>query len=195
MTASIVFDPLLPWWLIAALAALLAAGIALALIRGLSGWALRGLAGLVMLAALTGPSYQQEERDPLSDIVLMVEDETASQSLGDRAGMTDSAAEALAARIAARDNTELRRITVQDGPDNSGTRLMTALSEALAEEPSGPRGGGDPALRRAAARHRARTGHAGTAAPAAYRPRGGLGPQAQRRQRAPPSASSAKRSP
>ncbi|WP_397543723.1 hypothetical protein [Roseovarius salis] len=137
MTASIVFDPLLPWWLIAALGAMMAAGIALALLRGLSGWALRGLAGLVVLAALAGPDYQQEQRDPLSDIVLMIEDETASQKLGDRAATTSEAAETLAARLEARDNTELRRITVQDGPENSGTRLMTALSEAMAEEPSG----------------------------------------------------------
>ena len=137
MTGSVLFDPLLPWWLIAALGGILAAGIALALLRGLSGWALRGLAGLVLVAALAGPSYQQEDRDPLSDIVLMIEDESASQTLGDRAAMTGDAADTLADRLDARENTELRRITVQDGPDNSGTRLMTALSDALAEEPSG----------------------------------------------------------
>src|SRR6056297_347824 len=137
MTASIVFDPLLPWWLIAALAGMLAAGIGLALLRGLSGWALRALAGLAVLAALAGPVYQQEEREPLSDIVLLVEDESASQRLADRAEMTDEAAETLAARLEARTNTEVRRISVPDGPDNSGTRMMTALSEAMAEEPSG----------------------------------------------------------
>ena len=137
MTGSIVFDPLINIWLIGGLAALLCAGIALALWRGLSGWALRGLAGLVILAALVGPAYQQEDRNALSDIVLMVEDDSASQRLADRADTTASTAEALAARIEALDNTELRRITVPDGDDNSGTRLMTALSEAMAEEPRG----------------------------------------------------------
>jgi len=137
MIATIVFDPLLPWWLIAVLGGLALAGIALALLRGLSGWALRGLAGLVVIAALAGPVYQQEERDPLSDIVLLVEDESASQGLGDRAAMTAEAADTLAARLEARDNTDLRRISVPDGPDNSGTQLMTALSEALAEVPRG----------------------------------------------------------
>ncbi len=137
MTGSVIFDPLLPWWLIAALAGLTLAGTALALWRGLSGWALRGLAGLVILAALAGPLYQQEERDPLSDIVLLVEDESASQRLADRAARTETAADELANRLSARENTEVRRITVPDGPDNSGTQLMTALSEALAEEPRG----------------------------------------------------------
>ncbi|KRS13474.1 membrane protein [Roseovarius atlanticus] len=135
MTGSIVFEPLLNPWLIAALAAMMMAGTALAIWRGLSGWPFRALAGLVVLAALLGPVYQAEDREPLSDIVLMIEDESASQTLGDRASLTDTTADDLAARIAARDNTELRRITVPDGADNTGTQLMTALSEALAEEP------------------------------------------------------------
>ena len=137
MSYSIVFDPLLPWWLIAALGGMILTGIALALWRGLSGWALRGLAAIVVLAALLGPVYQQEDRAPLSDIVLLVEDASASQRLADRATTTTTAAETLAARIAARDNTELRRITVRDGEDNTGTRLMSALSEAMAQEPRG----------------------------------------------------------
>ena len=137
MTGSIVFDPLLPWWLIACLGGMAIVGIALALLRGLSGWPLRGLAALVVIAALTGPAYQQEERDLLTDIVLLVEDQSASQRLADRATTTAESAESLAARLEARENTEVRRITVPDGADNSGTQLMTALSEALAEEPSG----------------------------------------------------------
>ena len=72
MTGSVIFAPLLPWWLIAVLAGMALCGVALALWRGLSGWALRGLAALAILAALTGPVYQQEDRRPLSDIVLLV---------------------------------------------------------------------------------------------------------------------------
>jgi len=67
----------------------------------------------------------------------MVEDETASNTLSDRADATRTAAEELAARIEARSNTELRRITLSDGVDNTGTQLMSALSEAIAEEPRG----------------------------------------------------------
>lgn len=137
MTGSVIFDPLLPVWLIGALAVLVAAGLCLALLRGLSGWAFRALAGLVILGALLGPAYQQEDRAPLSDIVLLVEDESASQGLGDRATMTQSTADALVARLEARENTEVRRVPVPDAPENGGTLAMTALAQAMAEEPRG----------------------------------------------------------
>lgn len=137
MTGTVIFDPLVPLWLIAVLTVVTGAGLALAARRGLAGWALRGLAALVLVAALSGPSYRQEERDPLSDIVLLVDDRSASQRLADRADTTATAAETLAARIEARENTELRRVTVGDAPDNRGSLVMGALSEALAELPRG----------------------------------------------------------
>src|SRR6056297_3541346 len=137
MTGTLIFDPLLPWLLIAVLGAALVIGVGLALWRGLSGWPLRALAGLVILAALSGPVYQVEDRAPLSDIVLMLEDQSASQQLVDRASTTAQAADELAARLSARPNTEVRRIAIPDGADNTGTQAMTALSEALAEEPRG----------------------------------------------------------
>lgn len=135
MTTTIVFDPLIPWALFVMVAVIAGLGILLAVVRGLHGWHLRGLAGLVVLAALSGPSVQQEDRAPLSDIVLMIEDESASQRLSDRAEQTSSAADTLAAQIEARPNTELRRITVADGEGDAGTELMAALTDALAEEP------------------------------------------------------------
>ena len=135
MTGSVIFDPLLPWALLVPLAALCLVGVALAVWRGLAGWALRGLAALVVLAALSGPAYRQEDRAPLSDIVLLVEDRSSSQALSDRASQTDAAVDGMAARLAARPNTEVRRITVPDGEADAGTQLMTALSEAMAEEP------------------------------------------------------------
>lgn len=137
MTGQIIFDPLLPWVGLAILGAVVAAAAILALARGLSGWALRLLAGLVVLAALSGPSWQEEDRAPLSDIVMMLVDGSASQALGDRAARTADAADALEARLAARANTEVRRIDVPDGEGDSGTLLMSALNEALAQEPRG----------------------------------------------------------
>ena len=135
MTGTVLFDPLIPLPLLIGLAVLAAIGVLLAVWRGLSGWALRGLAAVVVLGALAGPSYQTEDRAPLSDIVLLLEDESASQRLADRADQSDTAAEAMADRITARPNTELRRITVPDGAEDAGTRLMTTLADALAEEP------------------------------------------------------------
>ncbi|MEM8653546.1 MAG: hypothetical protein AAGF36_02285 [Pseudomonadota bacterium] len=135
MTGTILFDPLLPWPVLAVVAALAMAGVGLALIRGLNGWALRGMAALIVLAALAGPSLQQEDRAPLTDIVILAEDESASQRLRDRPDQTTSAADAIEAALSAREDTEVRRITVPDGEEDAGTRLMSALSDALAEEP------------------------------------------------------------
>ncbi len=135
MTGTVIFDPLLPWTWLAILAVIALAGVTLALVRGLRGWALRGAAALVVLAALAQPSYQVEDRAPLSDIVILAEDTSASQSLPGRAEQTAQAADALEAQLAARPNTEVRRITVPDAEGDGGTMLMQALSDALAEEP------------------------------------------------------------
>ena len=135
MTGTILFDPLLPWPVLALLAVVVLGGVILAAMRGLSGWALRGAAGLVIVAALSGPSLQEEDRAPLSDIVILAEDQSASQRLRDRPEQTADTANAIAAALSAREGTEVRRITVPDGDEDTGTRLMTALSDALAEEP------------------------------------------------------------
>ncbi|GGH61215.1 hypothetical protein GVY41_16395 [Frigidibacter albus] len=135
MVQRIVFDALLPWPLIWAAAVLAALMVALALWRGLPGWWLRGLAAVALLAALAGPALETEDRQPLSDIVLMVVDGSASQSLPGRAEQTAAAVARVEAEVAALPNTELRRIDVGDGAEDAGTLLMTALSAALAEEP------------------------------------------------------------
>ncbi|MEL6563080.1 MAG: hypothetical protein AAFQ59_01445 [Pseudomonadota bacterium] len=135
MTGTVLFDPLVPWPVLAVLAALAFGGVALALVRGLSGWALRGMAALVVIAALTGPAFQQEDRAPLTDIVIIAEDQSASQQLPGRPEQTATAADSLEAALTAREGAEVRRITVPDGEEDAGTRLMTALSDALAEEP------------------------------------------------------------
>ncbi len=135
MTATIVYDPLIPLSLLIVVTIIALMGVIIAILRGLNGWPLRALAALVVLGALANPSYQQEDRAPLSDIVLLVEDESASQRLSDRPQQTSDAATALAAQITARPNTEIRRITVPDGAGDAGTEMMAAITDALAEEP------------------------------------------------------------
>ena len=134
---SIVFAPLLPLLWLGLLAAGAAGMLGFALWRGLRGWALRGLAALAALAALAQPSVQNEEHTTLSDIVVLVEDRTASQTLSDRSAQTDAASVQMMAAVAALPNTEVRRVTLPDGPGNAGTQLGAALSAALANEPRG----------------------------------------------------------
>ncbi|MEO6298110.1 MAG: glutamine amidotransferase [Paracoccaceae bacterium] len=135
MTQSVIFDPLLPLPVLWVLAGLALALVAVALWRGLAGWALRGLAAVLLLSALAGPSLQQEDRKPLTDIVILVVDQSASQKLSDRADQTAAAVAAITAKVKALGNTELRVVTVADGKDNAGTLAMTALADALAAEP------------------------------------------------------------
>ncbi len=135
MTQSIVFAPLVPWPVIFVLGGAAVLLLALALWRGLAGWWLRGLAGVALLAALANPALQEEERAPLSDIVILIVDESASQGLGDRADQTARAVSAVEAEVAALPNTELRIHRLGDGEDDAGTLALTALAEALAEEP------------------------------------------------------------
>ncbi|MFN3721854.1 MAG: hypothetical protein ACK4VZ_02320 [Paracoccaceae bacterium] len=135
MTQSLVFAPLIPWPLIWGALAFAVVLLALAVIRGLSGWGLRAVAASVVLLALANPALQEEDRAPQSDIVIAVVDESASQQLSDRPNQTARALVALQAEVAALDNTELRIVRVGDGAEDAGTQAMTALAEALAEEP------------------------------------------------------------
>jgi hypothetical protein len=135
MTGTLVFDPLLPWLALYVALGLAALGIAIALWRGLTGWWLRGLTAAVLLLAIANPSLQEEDRAPLSDIVLAVVDDSASQRIGDRPSQSAAALAAVEAEVAALPNTELRVVRLGDAPGDEGTLLMTALAEALAEEP------------------------------------------------------------
>src|SRR6056297_3363161 len=134
MSQTILFDPLLPMPILWGLAGLVLAVVALSLWRGLPGWPFRLLAAVALLAALFNPSLQSEDREPLSDIVLLVVDQSASQRLSDREDQTAEALQALEAEIAAL-GMEMRTATVSDADDNAGTLLMTELTQMMAEEP------------------------------------------------------------
>lgn len=135
MTETVIFDPLVPWLVLWALIGVAGLLLATALVRGMAGWWLRGLTAAVVLTALANPALQEENRTPLSDIVIAVVDNSASQSLADRPDQTARALASVQAEIAAMENTELRIVRVMDGVDDAGTLAMTALAEALAEEP------------------------------------------------------------
>ncbi len=135
MTGAVVFDPLLPWPVIAVIAALSALIVGVALWRGLAGWWLRALAAAALVFAIANPAFQQEERAPLTDIVLLVIDDSASQAISDRPDQTAAAVDELRRKLAALPDTEVREVRVGDGAGDAGTELATALAEALAEEP------------------------------------------------------------
>lgn len=135
MTRTLLFDPSLPIPIIAGLAAVFFLLLVFAALRLLRGWPWRGLAALALLAALLNPSVQTDEREPLSDIALIVVDETESQSLGPRRAQSEEALGQVLAELE-RLGVEARVSRVSDAPDGEGgTFLYAALEDLLAETP------------------------------------------------------------
>ncbi|GGE25364.1 hypothetical protein SAMN05421774_10930 [Gemmobacter megaterium] len=135
MTGAVVLDPLLGWPMIWGLAGFAALLLALAIWQRMSGGLLRALALAAILVALLNPSWQQEDRAPLSDIVLVVVDDSASQRIADRPAQTETALEGMLARIARMPATEAQVIRVPDDDADGGTLAMARLAEAMADIP------------------------------------------------------------
>ena len=135
MNRTVVFDPLVPMPVLWALGVVATLMVAIALWRGLRGWPLRGLAFAALGLALANPSLQEEDRKPLTDIVILVVDESSSMALSDRKAQSDTAVAEITAKVAGLENTELRVVRFGDGPEDAGTLAMTALAQAMAEEP------------------------------------------------------------
>ncbi len=133
--SEVVFQPLVAAPFLIALAVAAAVLLALAVWRRLAGWAVRALALGFLLVALCNPLLQDEARKPLTDIVILVVDDSASQGLSDRPFQTAQAVESIKAKVKGLPNTELRVVHVTDGKDNAGTLAMTALAQAVAAEP------------------------------------------------------------
>lgn len=131
--ASLVFAPLIPAPVIGVLALLALAGAGLALARGLRGWLWRALAALGLAAALMNPALVREQRDPLTDIALIVVDDSASMDVDGRARAAEAAAQAVR-DLAGRD-ASLELIEVSGGRAADGTRLMETIQRGLAGIP------------------------------------------------------------
>ncbi len=134
-SGTVIFDPLLPLVFIVIAAALIGAALALALWRRGIAVGLRALAAAALLLALVNPSWQQEQKRALDDIVLVVVDESASQSLSDRSSQSAAALAQLERDVAQLGDTELRVMRLGDGAGDSGTLVMDVLQRALAEVP------------------------------------------------------------
>lgn len=116
---SPLIGPVAAAWIAAIVAVLAVLAAGLALWRGLRGAWWRGAALLLIALALAGPALQRGTARPLSDIVLLVDDRSASQSLPGRAAATDAALARIEEQLAAWPDTEIRRLTVGDSDDGT----------------------------------------------------------------------------
>ncbi len=132
MESSLVFQPLLPLWLLATLAAAFLLLLGFGLWRGARGTLWRALFASLLLLALAGPQLLREERRALDDIVVVIEDESPSQRIADRPQVTRESADALVERLEGMSGVNVRRF-VMDGNSRRGTDLFAVLRDRLAE--------------------------------------------------------------
>lgn len=131
--ASLDLSPLIAPGLITALAVLALAAAGFAAVRGGRGWIFRALAAVLALAALANPALVREQREALSDIALVIRDDSASMEIGARAAQAGRAAESI--RGAAEDDASLELVEVSGGRAEDGTRLTDPLREGLGRIP------------------------------------------------------------
>ncbi|MGD9614539.1 MAG: hypothetical protein AB7H90_15945 [Alphaproteobacteria bacterium] len=135
---TIAAAPLLPWWVIAALAGIAVLVLAIGAWRRARGIAWRLAALAMLLTILVNPSLVEEKRSPLRDVAVLVLDESASQSIGERRETTERALETLRDRLGRERDLDVRIVRTgqnQPGSGGDGTKLFTALSRSLADVP------------------------------------------------------------
>ncbi len=136
MQWSIEFSPLVPIWVLAVGAGLIALMLAAAWFGRMRGGGLRALAGALLVLALADPSIVRENREPLDAVVAVIVDRSASQDFGDRREMTERALAELSARLEKFSALDLR-IVEAGRPDGAtdGTHLFKSLTETLRDVP------------------------------------------------------------
>ncbi len=140
---NIVFAPMLPAWLLAGLLALAAIAIGFSLWRRARGMWPRILALSVLAVVLLNPLAVRESRQPLTDVALLLVDDSLSQRIGERSLQTEMALAELREELEDIADLDVRVVRAgSNGPGDGssasrgrGTRLVTAMEQALAEIP------------------------------------------------------------
>ncbi len=140
---TIHFAPILPdstLWMIAlfALAFLL---LSAALFR--AGMVTRALCVTGFLLVFLNPSLVEEQREPVSDVAVVVADRSPSQKTGEREARMDKTLTYLREKLEARDGLDVRIIDAPlDSPATAReTKLFEAVDQALADVPAARRAG------------------------------------------------------
>jgi hypothetical protein len=137
MNWSIDIQPIIPapvFWAAIVVAALL---VALLVFRRMRGAGLRALSLAALLAALANPTLRQEERESLSNVAIVVTDESTSQTIAERPAQTAAIRADLEAKLAKIPNLEVKWVSSSrpTGEGTSGTNIFADLNRALANVP------------------------------------------------------------
>ena len=132
---TLLFDPLVPLVVLLGLSLALFTLFVFAMMRRLAGWSWRGFAAICVVLALFNPSVKTEDRQPETDIVIVIMDRSSSQKLASRPDQNVTALAHLTMALETRPNTQMRLVEVSDAQGVGGSLVMSALAQALAEEP------------------------------------------------------------
>ncbi|MBY0335105.1 MAG: hypothetical protein K2X11_00735 [Acetobacteraceae bacterium] len=128
--------PVVPLWLIAALALLSLIVLVPAALRGARGTAWRALAFALVLGALANPRLVEETRETRPDIALLVVDRSDSTRFAQgHAAAIEAARRQVEQRGQRLRDVEWRVAEVEEG-GNTGTRAFAAIERALADIPA-----------------------------------------------------------
>ncbi len=158
MNWSFEFFPFFPVELLAVCALLCLAVIALSAWRNRRGVVLRTFSLACLLAALANPNLKNEDRNALSNIAVVVADESSSMRLAGRGERARQIEADLKDKLAKIPNLDVRWVHAAgtDQPGGEATNLFGALDSAHGRHSAGPHGGRDFHHRRANPRCAAR---------------------------------------
>ncbi len=132
---TVAFTPLVPWAVIAAIGALALALLGFGAFKRARGLLLRAGAFAVGLLALSNPSLVEEQREALTDVAVIIADNSLSQNIGERRARTDAAVEALQRQLGLMNNLEVRVVHAGNEANADGTKLFAAIERALSDVP------------------------------------------------------------
>ncbi|MDO9125618.1 MAG: hypothetical protein Q7U42_02035, partial [Parvibaculum sp.] len=136
MAWNIVFEPVLPVYLILLLAVPGVAALLYSAYRRARGAPWRTAALGILVLALLNPTVRREAREAVPDVAAIVVDRSQSQEIGARPEETAAALARISERLEREDGIETRIVTAENNPDDeNGTALFAALEEAFADVP------------------------------------------------------------
>jgi hypothetical protein len=136
---TVAFAPLIPWLALIVLGGLTLAALGFTLLRRARGVTWRLLAAAALWLTLANPSLINEKRELRQDVGVVIVDESASQTIGNRKAQTEAALAKILDEAKQNPDLELRVVRAAGEAESfdgdGGTRLFQALDRALSDVP------------------------------------------------------------
>jgi hypothetical protein len=137
MNWSIDFAPVLPAPILWAAIAIAVVLVGYLLVRGARGGLIRAAALAALIAALANPTLREEQRESLANVAIVILDQSASQTLGQRETQSAAVKAALEEKLGKIPNLTVKWVPASRPGDatSPGTHLFADLNKALADTP------------------------------------------------------------